>query len=59
MKFETIVGLTVLVFLVLIFLGASASMDATEEVKTNCIKTTLVYFDRSGYPRPVYDCGEK
>ena len=59
MKFETIVGLIVLVFLVLIFLAARASMDAKEEVTTNCTKTTLVYFNKAGYPQPVYDCGEK
>lgn len=56
MKFETVVGITIFVFLVLIFFGARASINATQEVETNCTETTLVYFDRSGYPRPVYDC---
>tara|TARA_R110000850_G_scaffold129062_1_gene248711 strand:- start:314 stop:514 length:201 start_codon:yes stop_codon:yes gene_type:complete len=42
-----------LTYVVVTLLGR---MDARIEVKSNCAKTELVYFDNNNMPKPVYNC---
>ena len=51
-----ILSLIALWFIAAIMVGAYNMIDNNEQIRQNCVKTTLVVIGNKGHSTPVYNC---
>lgn len=59
-KFWTGIIITMFISLVIaIVVGGTKMVKQTNQIKTECVKTTLIVIGNKGHATPVYDCAKK